>query len=347
MKTCNLRDIVGEHMVSLGKTCEKVLVVNADLSGTCRTREFSKHFPIRSFNVGIAEQHLVSFSAGLASEDYIPYIFSMAPFITMRACEQCRTDVAYGNRNVRLLGCYAGVSGGVSGATHWAIEDIGIMTSMPNMTVFEFSDPVQTVRLLNLSVNYDGPIYFRYGINPIECIYDESVHFKIGGACTVINGSDGTFICSGAIVQTAIQASKLLLNNYGLQIRVVDMYSIKPIDRQAIMNAANTGYIVVAQDHNIYGGLGQIVGSVIAEEGLHAKVSILGIKDKFFPMAHTAFLYKQFKLDVEGLCSEMLNLHNIQNTIYKSTDYIVRGGVKLNSCDCAALIPLSNLRSAA
>lgn len=321
-----LRDIVGEDMVELGKANEKVLVVNADLSGTCRTRDFENAFPNRSFNVGIAEQNLVSFSAGLACEEFIPYVFSMAPFITMRACEQCRTDVAYGNRKVRLLGCYAGVSGGISGATHWAVEDIGIMSSIPNMNVLEFSDPVQTKKLLELSVLFDGPIYFRYGINPVDRLYDEKCKFRFGGSCTVVNGNDGAFICSGAIVQTAVQASKLLLKNQGLHIRVVDMYSIKPIDRQAIINAAQTQNVVVAQDHNIYGGLGQIVGSVIAEDGLRANISVLGLPDKFFPMAHTQFLYKHFNLDVEGLCSTMLSMLNCKNNTYKSINYICRGG---------------------
>lgn len=308
MNNSNLRDVVGEHMVTLGKSNEKVIVVNADLSGTCRTRDFVSSFPKRSFNVGIAEQNLVSFSAGLACEDFIPYVFSMAPFITMRACEQCRTDVAYGNRAVRLLGCYAGVSGGISGATHWAIEDVGIMTSIPNMAVIELSDPVQTRKLMDLSVQHDGPIYFRYGVNPVECLYDDNSEFEIGGSKTVLDGDDGAFICSGALVQTALKASNELHEDKGLNIRVIDMYSIKPIDRGAVIAATKTGHVVVAQDHNIYGSLGQLVGSLIAEEGIQTKLSILGIRDKFVPMAHSSFLYKQFALDVNGLKMAMLNL---------------------------------------
>ena len=139
-----LRNVIGEYMTHLGDVNERVVVVNADLSGTCRNKNFVNKYPNRSFNTGIAEQNMVSFGAGLACEGFVPYVFSMAPFLTMRACEQCRTDVAYGNRNVRMIGVYAGVSGGISGATHWAIEDCGIMTSIPNIAVFEVSDANQT-----------------------------------------------------------------------------------------------------------------------------------------------------------------------------------------------------------
>lgn len=296
-----LRNVIGEYMTTLGDRDAKVTVVNADLAGTCRNRSFGEKYPERSFNVGIAEQNMVSFSAGLAHEGFISYAFSMAPFLTMRACEQCRTDVAYSNLNVRLVGVYAGVSGGISGATHWAIEDCGIMTSIPNMLVMEVSDATMARKMLDYSLDYDGPMYIRSTVEPTCDIYDENTCIEAGGSITAIEGNDGAILCSGVVVQYAIEAAQILKREYGLNIRVVDMYSIKPIDRQAVISAAETGLVLVAQDHNIIGGLGSMVSMIIASEGISTAFKIVGINDSFEPMAHPAYLYKKFGLDSDSL----------------------------------------------
>lgn len=303
-----VRPELGYYMRSLGDNNDKVLIVNADLAGTCRNIGFEEKYPNRCFNVGIAEQNMVSFGAGLACEGFIPYVFSMAPFLTMRACEQCRTDVAYGNRNVRMIGIYAGVSGGISGATHWSIEDCGIMTSIPNIAVFEVSDVNQMKRLMDYSLEYNGPMYIRCTVEPTLDIYPENVSIKKGGSHTVIEGNDGVFLCSGVIVQYAIGASKTIFEETGKRIRVVDMYSIKPVDKEAVISAAKTGNVIVAQDHNVYGGLGSIVATVIAEEGLTTKFRICGINDEFVAMAHAGYLYHYFGIDSEGLKNSMLEM---------------------------------------
>lgn len=303
-----LRNVIGEYMTELGKKNNKVLVVNADLSGTCRNKNFVTENPERSFNTGIAEQNMVSFAAGLACEGFIPYVFSMAPFLTMRACEQCRTDVAYGNYNVRMMGVYAGVSGGISGATHWAIEDCGIMTSIPNIAVFEVSDANQAKRLLDYSLEYKGPMYIRSSVEPTENIYSKDINVYAGGSVQVMDGNDGAFLCSGVTVQYALEAAKNIYKETGKKIRVVDMYSIKPIDKAAVCLAAETRNIVVAQDHNIYGGLGSIVSMIIAENNLSTKFKICGISDEFVAMAHAGYLYHYFGIDVDGLKQEMLRM---------------------------------------
>jgi transketolase len=303
-----LRDVIGGYMTELGARNEKVAVVNADLMGTCRNRTFQEEYPLRAFNVGIAEQNMVSFSAGLAHEGFIPFAFSMAPFISMRACEQCRTDVAYGNLNVRLIATYAGVSGGISGATHWSIEDCGIMCSIPNMVVLETSDPIQAKRMLDASLTYQGPMYIRSSVEPVPNIYSEEYHFEIGKASIALDGDDGCFICSGVIVKYAIIAAKEIFEQTGLKIRVVDMHTMKPIDREAIIIAAQTGTVVVAQDHNIIGGLGSQVAMILAEEGFSIKFKNIGIRDEFVAMAHAPYLYHQYGLDTEGLKTEMLKL---------------------------------------
>lgn len=303
-----LRNVIGEYMTELGRKNEKIVIVNADLSGTCRNKNFVVENPERSFNTGIAEQNMVAFGAGLACEGFIPYVFSMAPFLTMRACEQCRTDVAYGNRNVRMIGVYAGVSGGISGATHWAIEDCGIMTSIPNIAVFEVSDLNQTKRLLDYSLKYDGPMYIRSSVEPTQNIYKDDIEVYAGGSITVLDGDDGAFLCSGVIVQYALAAAKKIYEESGKKIRVVDMYSIKPIDKKAICSAAETGNLIVAQDHNIFGGLGSMVAMIIAENNVSTKFKVCGISDQFVAMAHAGYLYHYFGIDADGLKMEMTKM---------------------------------------
>lgn len=305
-----LRNVIGEYMTTLGEKDQRVVVVNADLAGTCRNRSFIEQFPDRSFNTGVAEQNLVSFSSGLACEGFIPYAFSMAPFLTMRACEQVRTDVAYGNRDVRLIGVYAGVSGGISGATHWAIEDVGIMTSMPGIAVFEVSDANQAKRLLDYSLICKGPMYIRSSVEPTEDIYPEDIEIHVGGSHIVAEGDDGAILCTGVIVQYAKEAANKLRKEKGIHIRVVDMYSLKPIDKEAIISATRTGNVIVAQDHNVYGGLGSLVSLEIAKAGLCTNLKIIGVPDQYVPMAHAPYLYGKFALNTKGLMETMLNMLN-------------------------------------
>lgn len=303
-----LRNVLGEYMNELGRKNEQVIVVNADLMGTCRNRQFAEEFPSRSFNVGIAEQNMISFAAGLAHEGFIPYTFSMAPFISMRACEQCRTDVAYAGVNVRMLATYAGCSGGISGATHWSVEDCAIMCGMPGITVLEPCDCVQAKRMLDASLEHEGPIYIRSSVEAVKNIYDESYDYHIGRATVVKDGDDGAIIASGVVVQYSLQASDEIEKKTGSKIRVVDMHTIKPIDREAVISAAKTGKVVVAQDHNVVGGLGASVAAVIAEEGVSAKFKILGVNDRFVSMAHAPFLYHEFGYDSDGIEEAMLGL---------------------------------------
>lgn len=303
-----LRNVIGEYMHVLGGKDDTVTLVNADLMGTCRNSSFVTAFPDRAFNVGIAEQNMVSFAAGLAHEGFKPYAFSMAPFISMRACEQCRTDVAYGNLNVRLIAVYAGCSGGISGATHWSLEDCAIMSSMPNMTVLEPCDATQAKRMLDASLAHHGPIYLRSTIEPVANIYDENYTFEFGKASIPQTGDDGAFICCGVTVQYAMEAAQRIFKTHGKQIRVVDMHTIKPIDKDAILDAAKTGHIVVAQDHNVVGGLGYAVSAVLAESGMSVKFKNLGVKDEFAAMAHAPYLYQQYGYDAEGLFHTMTKI---------------------------------------
>ena len=303
-----LRDVIGLYMVELGKRDSRVVIVNADLMGTCRNRSFADRFPERSFNVGIAEQCLVSFAAGLAHEGFIPYVFSMAPFLSMRACEQVRTDVAYGNLNVRLIGVYAGCSGGISGVTHWGMEDCAIMGSMPNMTVMEPCDAEQARQMLDASLTHQGPIYLRCSVEPVCNVYKENFTYRLGHADLLRSGEDGAFLCSGITVRYALDAAERIHARSGKEIRVVDLHDFKPIDREAVVDAARTGVVVTAQDHSVNGGLGAAVGQIIAEEGMSVHYAVRGIPDRFMIMAHAPYIYHQIGLDTDGLEKAMTDL---------------------------------------
>ena len=303
-----IRNEVGNYMVELGRKYDNIVIINADLMGTSRNKPFVDEFPNRSYNVGIAEQNAVSFAAGLAHEGMIPFVFTMAPFLSMRACEQVRTDVAYGNLDVKMIASYSGVSGGISGATHWAIEDCSIMMGIPNLTVIEPSDANQAKKLMDRIVGYHGPVYFRTGVEAYTDIYDEASEFEIGKAVRISDGDDGAFICSGITVQYAVAAAKRIKSECNKTVRVVDVHTLKPIDKGEIIKSCQTGKIVVAQDHSVIGGLGYAVKSVIADAGLSVKIKVLGIPDKFVAMAHAPYLYREFGYDEEGLFRAMKEL---------------------------------------
>lgn len=303
-----LRDAVGLAALEVIDKRNDVCFVSANVMSSCRVLDSLDKYPDRSFCVGISEQEMISFSAGLASEGLIPFAFTMAPFMTMRACEQVRTDLAYNHLNVNLIAPYAGVSGGISGATHWAIEDCSILRGIPEITILEPCDATQARRMVDASVDIAGPVYIRVGIDSVPEIYADSYIFEVGHADTICEGFDGTFICSGVLVKFAIMASKMIREKTGKNIAVVDMHTIKPIDKDAIAKAAKTEKIVVAQDHNIVGGLGEAVASELALSGKKVKLRIVGIPDKFVVMAHAPFLYKKYGMDENGLYKTMMEL---------------------------------------
>ena len=202
-----LRDAVGTAVLDLAKKQENVCFVSANVMSSCRVLNSLELFPERSFCVGIAEQEMISFAAGLAHEGMVPFAFTMAPFMSMRACEQVRTDLAYNKLNVNMVAPYAGVSGGISGATHWAIEDCAIMRGIPGVTIMEPSDPVQAKKMIKAAVDIEGPVYIRVGIDSVPILYSDDYIYQVGKANIVRNGDDGAFICSGVLVKYAIIAA--------------------------------------------------------------------------------------------------------------------------------------------
>ena len=299
------RDIAGNTMTRIGKENDNVVVIVPDMMRSSRTMGFRTEFPDRSFNMGIAEQQMVSFAAGLAGEGYMPYCFTFGTFMSLRACEQIRTDVCYNGLPVRFLAGNAGYSAGTMGATHCSLEDVGILCSMGNMTVVEPGDPLQVAKIMEASLTWEGPIYVRMGREAQTPLYKEDYKYEIGKAITVLDGDDGAFICSGSIVHFAFEAANKLKEDLGANIRVIDMHTIKPIDKEACVSAAKTGKLVCAQDGNIINGLGYMVATVLMEAGVSCDFKILGCPDHYVPLATPEYLYRKNGYDAEGLYENM------------------------------------------
>ena len=304
----SLRDAVGKCLADLGGKYDNMLVVTADVDTSSRIQAFQEKYPDRCYNVGIAEQSLMSVAAGLAHEGYKPLAFSFAPFASMRCYEQVRTDICYSRLPVIIIGNGAGYSNGVSGPTHCGLEDSALMVACNNMTVIEPGDPFQIVKVLEAAMELNAPVYIRMGREATASLYPEDVEYKIGKALIPRQGDDGAFICTGIMVHFAMEAAQKIKDELGKEIRVVDMHTIKPLDKEAVYAAARTGRVVAAQDHNLMGGLGQLVGSAIAEAGISCKLISRGCPDEFVPIANPEFLYARNGMDANGLYEAMKSL---------------------------------------
>ncbi len=285
-----------------------MVALTADVGLSSRLSAFQTYAPERLVNTGIAEQSLISVAAGMASEGVLPMCHAFAPFLTMRCFEQIRTDLCYPNLPAVLVGNGAGYSNGISGPTHCALEDVAIMGACINMTVMEPSDPYNVEELLVAALNVGSPVYVRLSKNPLPQLYSDTVSYEVGKAITARDGDDGAFICSGSLVHTAMEAAQALEDELGLHMRVVDMHTLKPLDVDAVYGAAQTGRIVAAQDHNICGGLGQLVAQTLGEAGISCPLAMRGCPEEFVPIATPEFLYERNGMDVAGLVKAMKSL---------------------------------------
>jgi len=270
----------GETLVELGAENDKIVVMDADLSGSTKTAMFKKAYPDRFFNAGIAEGNMAGVAAGLAAAGYTVFISSFAMFASGRAFEQIRNTIAHPKMNVKICASHAGITVGEDGATHQCLEDIGIMRMLPNMTVINPADAVEARLAIRAAAELDGPVYMRFGRSAVPVVFDESYEFRIGKASVLKEGSDVTIIASGITVEMALKAEEVL-SAEGISARIVNMATIKPIDAEAIVESAKkTGCIVTCEEHNIIGGLGTAVTEVICEK-CPVPVVRVGIADKF------------------------------------------------------------------
>ncbi len=294
------RQSYGEALLELGKENKDVVVLDADLSGATKTNMFAKEFPDRFFDMGIAEQDMMSTAAGMATCKKIPYASTFAMFAAGRAYDQIRNSICYPNLNVKICATHAGITVGEDGATHQRIEDISLMRTRPNMTVISTSDDTETKWAVKEIANYPGPVYLRLARLSTPIIYNENQNFKIGKAIQIGDGIDGTVFATGVTVNEALKAQKDL-SEKGINIRVIDIHTIKPIDREIIIKSAKeTKKLVSIEDHNIIGGLGSAISEVLTEE-YPAKLIRLGIKDKFGKSGNAKDLMKYFEITSENI----------------------------------------------
>ena len=274
------RDGFGDEIVEMGKENANILVVDADIGKSCKTGAFRKELPAQYLNVGIAEQNCAGVAAGLATCGKIPFVVTYAAFGSMRMCEMIRQEAAYPNLNVKLACSHGGVTPANDGASHQAIEDMGIYRSIPNMTVIMPADYYAARKLVRAAADWDGPVYLRFTRDKVPVLYDENTEFEIGKGKLLRRGNDVAIIANGDTVRLAVEAAEVLAAE-GIEARVVDMHTIKPLDKACVESCVNEiGKIVTVEDHNILNGLGSAVCEIAAELG-KGKVKRIGIQDQF------------------------------------------------------------------
>ena len=290
------RQSYGEALAKIGKENKNIVVLDADLSGSTKTSIFAKEFPDRFINVGIAEQNLMGISAGLAAYGKIPFASTFAVFAAGRAYDQIRSSICYPNLNVKICATHAGITAGEDGATHQMLEDISLMRTMPNMQVFSPSDDIQTKWLIEEISKIQGPVYVRLARMATPVIYDENQKFEIGKMVQLGEGTDASIFATGIMVSEALKAQEKLAQE-GIYVRVIDVHTIKPIDREMIIKCAKeTDKLITVEDHSIIGGLGSSICEVLAEE-YPKKVTRIGMKDRFGKSGKADQLLKYFKMD--------------------------------------------------
>lgn len=299
------RQSYGEALLELGKENEKIIVLDADLAGATKTGIFAKEYPERFFDMGIAEQDMMSTAAGLATCGKIPYASTFAIFAAGRAYDQIRNSISYPKLNVKICATHAGITVGEDGATHQMIEDISLMRTLPNMTVLSTSDDVQTKWAVKEISKINGPVYLRLSRLATPIIYGENQKFEIGKAVQIGEGTDATIFATGVTVSEAIRAQEIL-ENKGIKVRVVDIHTVKPIDKDMVIKCAKeTKKLISVEDHNVIGGLGSAISEVLTEE-YPVKLVRMGINDTFGKSGKAIELMQYFGITAENIVEKVV-----------------------------------------
>lgn len=303
------RTAYSDALLELGRENDKVVVLDADLSESTMTCKFAEKYPGKFFNMGIAEQSMMGTAAGLATCGMIPVCSTFSVFASLRSGEQIRTSVAYPRLNVKIVTTHSGLSIGTAGATHFCEEDLAIMRAIPNMTVIAPADYLETMQAVKAAVEMDGPVYIRLGRGDAPVLYADLDDYRIGRAITYREGSDVTIAATGVMLQRAVAAAEAL-EQQGVSCRILDIHTIKPLDKEAVEKAAReTRAIITLEEHNVFGGLGSAVAETVAAmPGEKAIVKILGIPDVFGGVASAELLWDSYHMDAAGICNTALEL---------------------------------------
>ncbi len=304
------RDAFASTLQELAANDPRVVVVVNDSVGSSKVGNFRKEFPERLINVGIAEQNMIGVGAGLANGGKIPFVCGASCFLTGRALEQIKADAAYSQANIKLCGMSSGVAYGELGPTHHSIEDFAWLRAIANLTVIAPADPIETIQVIRAAHQFVGPVFVRLSRMPVPNVHPINYQFEIGRAAQLRNGNDVTLIANGVMVARALAAAEQLAAQ-NISARVLNMATIRPLDREAIIAAAQeTGKIVTIEEHTIYGGLGGAVAEVVATTH-PVPMRILGFPGVFAPTGSAEWLLDHFGLNAEGICQAALEL--VQN----------------------------------
>lgn len=301
VKKIATRDSYGNALAELGKEADNLVVLDADLAAATKTGVFQKAFPDRHIDCGIAESNMMGIAAGIASTGKVPFVSTFAMFAAGRAFEQVRNSIGYPHLNVKIGATHAGISVGEDGASHQCNEDIALMRVIPGMTIINPSDDVEAKAAVKAAYAYEGPVYLRFGRLAVPVINDHADYkFEIGKGVTLRDGSDMTLIATGLCVSGALEAAEKLAAD-GINARVINIHTIKPIDEELIIKAAQeTGKIVTVEEHSVIGGLGGAVAEVLSEN-CPTKMLRIGMEDVFGESGPAVQLLEKYGLDAEGI----------------------------------------------
>ena len=299
--------ISGDVLANLADRRSDICVLTADLGRPTQVHSFQERHPQRYFNFGIAERNMVSAAAGMAAAGMRPYVSGYACFLAIIAAEQIRTDICYPNLPVRMLGTHSGIAMGYYGTSHHATEDISMLRPMANLALVAPVDATALEQALESTLDYPGPVYFRLGRGRETPVYSKPLpRWRVGGSARLHDGEDATVFATGICVSAALQAAEILERDE-VGLRVIDMYSLKPLDREAIGQAAReTGGLFTAEEHNIIGGLGSAVSEVLCESGVSSRLVRIGIPDEYAPVGPPTHLYRHYGIDGDGIAATVL-----------------------------------------
>ena len=300
IKKIATRESYGNALVELGREHADVVVLDADLAGATKTSTFKKEFPDRHFDCGIAEGNMMAVAAGIASMGMVPFASTFAMFAAGRAFEQVRNSSGYPHLNVKIGATHGGISVGEDGASHQCCEDFALMRSIPGMTVICPADDVEARAAVKAAYEFEGPVYLRFGRSGVPVFHDEDYKFEIGKGEVLQEGNDIAIIATGIMVGEAIKAGEELRGE-GINARVINLSTIKPLDEELVLKAAEEcGKIVTCEEHSIIGGLGEAVSSLLSEK-LPTPVRRIGVNDEFGHSGPAADLLKDFGLSAENI----------------------------------------------
>lgn len=297
------REGYGAALVKLGEKYDNLIVMDADLAAATKTGMFKKAFPDKFYDAGIAESNMIGIAAGLAATGHIVFASSFAMFAAGRAFEQVRNSIGYTHLNVKIGATHAGISVGEDGASHQCCEDIALMRTIPGMVILNPADDVEAEKAVFAAAEYEGPVYLRFGRLAVPRIFDEDYDFQIGKGVELTEGNDVAIIATGLMVNEALMAAEELKKE-GINARVINMATIKPLDKDIVIKAAKeTGAIVTAEEHNVIGGLGGAVSEVICEN-YPVPVVKLGVEDTFGRSGPAVELLHLYGLDAEHIVAK-------------------------------------------